>query len=455
MTSIDKAEILADMLGKCSVFRKPSINSICRGLDYRIYIGVPVHCISLDGSDNTLTADYPNDAIDLLICRGTNAIIAVVFDIERTELEKLFSEQLRSLSYHFLKSEEMIDDVASVFCEEIERQILCDSHDPVYTGCKLRPLVLASAVSRMENSAVSGHMQGNAISFLKKKHLVNSGGIVTNYGHACGLFQQYIATGQGRTKYVTTLQSIPHLHCAMAWQDAVGSSKSLENRLSRLKQGLPVDTALQHKKTLASLLDTPLDKLFVHYEQDRQHLNILLSKAQFLSTFSKISAFGDREEIRTYGDVIYAVRNLWEYTAHGDCRNTEASQLCEDILAFLSFPLWSLPREDTSIHSPTKKKGLRDRLNRTTPNKLISSLVRLPLRHYFYAAASLTESEYPIWLYNTCVKPWLTLYNAGDSGLVTAMGAVYKLSQSDDENEQSDYFPLMYDILVEPFTGIV
>lgn len=75
-------------------------------------------------------------------------------------------------------------------------------------------------------------------------------------------------------------------------------------------------------------------------------MNFLLSQTQLPSLGSEVSAFGGMTEITTYGQCVCAIRNFWEYTAHSDCRNPDAADICEKLMAYLSFPLWSAPLDD-------------------------------------------------------------------------------------------------------------
>ena len=154
--------------------------------------------------------------------------------------------------------------------------------------------------------------------------------------------------------------------------------------------------------------------------------------------------------------MIYVVRNLWEYTAHRDCRNADAAGTCEQILAYLSFPLWSQPSEAACKEQHSgEERSLQTQLDQLRPGVLDFSFAMMPLSHYFYAAACRTESEYPLWLYKTCIQPWLGLYVSGELCFGKAMQVVYDLFRSDDETRKADYFPLLYDILVEPVGTIV
>lgn len=461
MQIINQTEILADMLGKRSIFQSVSSNSIWSPRDYNIFIGVPAHCLTVKNSEINCEQEFPHQVIDLLICRGKEAILAIVFDAEYRDMEKLFSTHLKSVPHEFLKSEELTDDAAEDFCGDIEFRLRCDRSDPLHTGCMLYNIRIQHAISRMSEPIITAKIQGKYRHFLEEKHLIRGNGSATGYGHACGMFRHWLRSSE-RSIYVTVPYSIDKLKRAMLWHDDAGTDSSLEKRLARLNQGLPSNSSGQETAMLTDLLHTPLETLFQTHPGDGHHLNALLNQAQFLSRESSISAFGDKEDIETYGDVLYAVKNLWEYTAHSDCRNAEAAGLCEQILAFLSFPLWSVPPADeTDNQEPSpapqacKARSLQSQLKQLRSGVFDFSFAFMRLSHYFYAAACLTESEYPLWLYKTCVQPWLGLYASGELSFAKAMQAAYDLSQSDDENKKADYFPLIYDILVEPVSGIV
>lgn len=461
MQIINQTEILADMLGKRSIFRSVSANSIWSNQDYSIYLGVPAHCLTVKNSGVNCEQDFPHHVIDLLICRGKEAILAIVFDAEYRDMETLFSTHLQAVPHEFLKPEELTDDAAEDLCGDIEFRLRCDRSDPLNTGCMLYSIRIQHAISRMNEPAITAKIQGKYRQFLEEKHLIRGGGSVTSYGHACGVFRHWL-TSSARNIYVTVPQAVDKLKRAMLWHDVSGTDGALAARIARLKQGFPSDPSEQESAILKKLLQTPLVVLFQNHPQDGQHLNALLNHAQFLSRESRISAFGDREDIETYGDVVYAAKNLWEYTANSDCRNADAAETCEQILAFLSFPLWSLPPKDeeasekqaSEIHL-VKIQNLHAKLHPSDSAVFDLALAGIQLSHYFYAAACLAESEYPLWLYQTCVQPWLGLYASGEICFAKAMQAVYNLSQSEDENEKADYFPLLYDILVEPVSGIV
>lgn len=461
MQIVNQAEILADMLGKRSIFQRVSTNSIWSNQDYSIFLGVPAHCLTVKNSDVNCERDFPHHVIDLLICRGKEAILAIVFDADYRDMAKLFSTHLQAVPHEFLKPDELTDEAAEDLCGDIEFRLRCDRSDPLRTGCMLYSIRVQHAISRMNEPAITAKVQGKYRQFLEGKHLIRGNGSVTGYGHTCGVFRHRLTSSE-RSIYVTVPQAIDKLKRAMLWHDDSGTDGSLKNRLARLKQGLPSDSSRQESAMFKKLLQTPLDVLFQNHLQDGQHLNALLNHAQFLSRESRISAFGDREDIETYGDVIYAVKNLWEYTAHSDCRHADAAETCEQILAFLSFPLWSLPPKDeeiSEIQKPEahaiKVQNLQAQLHQSDSGVFDIAFAGMQLSRYFYSAACLTESEYPLWLYKTCVQPWLSLYASGELCFAKAMQAVYNLSQSEDENEKADYFPLLYDILVEPVSEIV
>lgn len=461
MQKINQAETLADMLGKRSIFRSVSANSICSNQDYRIFIGVPAQCLTVKNSDVNCERDFPHHVIDLLICRGKEAILAIVFDAEYRDMEKLFSTHLQAVPHEFLKSEELTDDAVEDLCGDIEFRLRCDRSDPLHTGCMLYSIRVQHAISRMNEPAITAKMQGKYRQFLEEKHLIRGDGNVTSYGHACGMFRHRLTSSE-RSIYVTVPQAVDKMKRAMLWHDDSGTDSSLATRLARLKQGFPSDSSGQESVMFKMLLQTPLEVLFQNHPQDGHHLNALLNHAQFLSRESRISAFGDREDIATYGDVIYAVKNLWEHTAHSDRRNADATETCEQILAFLSFPLWSLPPKDEEVSEQqnsemhtVKIQNLHAKLHPSDSGVFDLALAGMQLPRYFYLAACLTESEYPLWLYKTCVQPWLGLYASGELCFARAMQTVYNLSQSNDENEKADCFPLIYDILVEPVSGIV
>lgn len=449
MQMIDQVERLGDCLRSLSVFRSAVFRN------YSIYTGVPVHCLRVKGSG--IGQDFPNHVIDLLICRDNEAIQAVVFDGEYRDMESLFSTHLQGLPCEFLKSEELTDDLAEKLCGEIEFRLRCDRSAPEHTGCTLYAISLRFAIQAMNEEALTNKVKSGYRNLLEEKHLIHTDGKVSGYGHACGIFCRLL-THSRHSGYFTVPRAAEKLVNAFMWRDDSTADKSLQQRLSRLRQGLPGECADRDRVLLEQLLQTPLEKLFQHYPKDGQRLNALLNHAQFLSRESGISAFGDKEDIETYGDVIYAVRNLWNHTANRDSSNGEATETCEQLLAYLSFPLWSVPAGEEEVRQTQETcpaPGLRMQLEQLFQGVFDSTLAGMPLSHYFYAAACLTESEYPLWLYRACVQPWIGYYASGELNFAKAMQVVYRLSESDDENEKVDYFPLLYDILVETVSGIL
>lgn len=443
MYQSESAQLLAGRLGKLSIFRAPSMDTIHKGLDYCIYTGVPVQCLS------PMENASGNQVIDLLICRGREVIYAIVIDPESRGLEQLFSARLPELPHLFFSSGELIEDVVDSACGDIEFQLRCDRADPLYTGCTLHPVTLSYAAAQMHDPALGKRVQKE---LLLKKHLIRPDGSVTVYGQACGLFRRQLGN---RSVYVTAYRCIDALHRALNWHEEVRESRSLKTRLSRLKQGLPSDAGSHNAALLRQLLDTPLEALYACHGSDLSRLRKLLARAQLLSLGRKVTSFADMEEISTYGQCLRAIFNFWEYTAQGDCRNGEAADICRQLLAYLSYPLWSVPLEDSGVQSGNSgKTGLGARLKGVSQANMPSAVPFLPLGHYFHAAAILTESEYPIWLCSILLKPWLGAHGIQECSFARAMDAVYRLSQSGDEEEQGEYFPLLYNILVEPFTGL-
>lgn len=452
-------EALAGRLSKRAIFRSVSANSMRSPKDYSIFLGVPAHCLTLRNTKVNIGKDFPYHVIDLLICRGREAVLAIVLDAQYSGVDKLFDRHLQMVPHEFLKSGDLTDETADDFCDEIESRLRRDRSNPGHTGILLHSIRLSYAVSKMNEPVLTAKMRSGSRRFLEKKHLIRSSGSVTGYGHACGMFRRIPAGGR-RSVYVTVHQASVRLKQAMLWRDEAEGDSALASRIARISRGLPSTSAMQQAEILRKLLQTPLEEFFQNYPDDGHRLNVLLSHAQFLSRESDVSAFGDREDIKTYGDVIYAVKNLWEYTAREDGRNSDAACTCEQLLACLSLPIWSQSTDDTwkkrlSEQNAAGARSLQTQMSQLRSEVYDFSLGIMPLPHYFYAAACLTESEYPLWLYSTCVQPWITLYSAEELCFARTMQVVYDLYQSDDELKAADVLPLLYDILVEPVSEIV
>lgn len=447
MYRLTQTNLLADMLLQRFPFRKPSIGQICKGADYRLYSQVPVSCLIFQPLNRVL-ANTSHLTIDLLICRGNEALYAVIFDAH--EYDEDFSRLIRGITFRYVKTAEMNEETAAELCDEIEH-FLCSGADvPNPLRWKLYALSLKVAAKRMGEPAVLEAVRTEGVDYLRRKHLVSTSGRITPYGRSCGLFRVHT----GRRTFSVSARSVEELHSALQWNDPAGENRDLSSRLSRIRQGLPTE-GTGHSATLCKLLSMPLEEFYRHHPRDLQHLYTLLSRAQFLSFSSKVSAFGDREEIRTYADVLYVVYNLWEYTAHRSSTQTEVTQLCEDILMYLSFPLWSEPEIKSAPSANAAGADLNQRLEQVRPDIFRTPLSVMPLQHYFHGAACITGSGYPLWLAQHCVNPHLEYYGCTEPTCVQALTAVYNLSQSEDAAHRSDCFPLIYDILVEPFVGIL
>lgn len=452
-------EELAGRLSKRAIFRSVSANSMSSPEDYSIFMGVPAHCLTLRNTKVDIGKDFPYLVIDLLICRGREAVLAIVLDAQYSGMDKLFAGYLKAVPCEFLESGDLTYETSDDFCDEIESRLCRDRSSPRHTGCFLHSIGLSHAVSKMNEPVLAEKMRSGIRRLLEEKHLIRSSGSVTGYGQACRVFRRIPAGGR-RSVYVTVPQASDRLKQAMHWRDEAEGDASLSSRIARLSRGFPSTATRQQAEMLGKLLQTPLEVFFQNHPEDGHRLNALLSHAQFLSQESDISAFGDREDITTYGDVIYAVKNLWEHTAHEDCRNSDAARTCDQLLACLSFPIWSQSTDDTwkkrlLDQNTSEARSLQTQISQLRSEVYDFSFGIMPLSHYFYAAACLTKSEYPLWLYSACVLPWIAMYSAEELCVARTMQVVYDLYQSDDEIKAADFFPLLYDIMVEPVSGIV
>lgn len=448
----EHSELLARMLGRQPIFRSLCANSIGSAQDYSIFLGVPAHCLTVQNCSEK----FPNGTIDLLICRGREAVLAIVVDGGQGNMEPLFFGTLQCLPHVMLRADSLNEAVAEDFCEEIGQRLSHDRSDPLHTGCVLQYLRISSAISRMDEPEITSKIRGGYHQFLEEKHLITDDGSVTAYARACGMFQRWIPSRE-RRDYMTVSQCVGTVKNAMLWRDSTDADMTLKTRLARLKQGLPSRFPAQKMEALQKLLQTPLEELFRNYSQDGQLLRQMLSRGQFLSRESAVSAFGDREEINTYADVIYVVKNLAEYTAWGGPRNVEAAKIIEQILFLLSCPLWTYPTaENTPPAAQLREKpGLQTQLEQLNPGVYDMSFALMPLQHYFYTAACLTESEYPLWVYQNSIQPRLNTHASGETSFAGAMQTVYRLFRSAGEKTESDAFPLIYHILVEPVSGMI
>ena len=270
MQMTNHTEALADMLGGRDVFRSILANSPRSDRDYNIFVGVPAHCLTAENSKVNFEQEFPYQVIDLLICRGEEAVLAIVFDAEYRDMERLFSACLQAVPHEFLKSEELTEDAAEELCGQIESRLRCDRDDPLHTGIMLHSVRLRHAIFRAKKakSEVRRIMEEGTCSALEAKHLIGSDGSVTGYGHACGMFCCQLTGSVGRA-YVFAPHAVEKLKRAIAWHDSAGTDVTLENRLARLNQGLPSGSSQQQAAKLKNLLQTPLEDFLPELSRGR------------------------------------------------------------------------------------------------------------------------------------------------------------------------------------------
>lgn len=454
MQKFNHSHFLAQFLAMEPIFRSTG-TGLSRGeRDYSIFTEVPVRCLSVPNAD-AVTREFGDCVLDVVVCRGHEVIYAFVFDAEARNMEVLFASYLPALPHQFLRREDFVGFTARSLCRELSCKLVWDQEEPRHTGYKLYVMYLRYVIAKLKGTTVSSVRPSHCRAMLMEKHLLRSSGEITGYGRACGLFRQW--PFEQRAVFVTAPQCVDAMNHALRWEAHADEGLPLAARLRRLEQGLPCEAAGQETAILERLLATPLETLFRNHPQDLGQLDSLLTHAQFLTREAKVSAFGDKEEITTYGDVLSVIRNLWQ-RAEGDlyysCKDT-----CQDLLLYLSYPLWSLPGSDEGCEAPLPAEGpqpLHARLLALRQEKVFDiSLACMPLLHYFHAAASLTGSEYPLWLHRTSVAPLLAFHGLESPPLYQTMSTLCQLYDSGEDRKRDDCFTLFYDILVEPFSGVV
>lgn len=428
--------------------------SFSRQPQHHIYLSVPVHCLTVEAGSHSLSKDDAHGTVDILICRDTQAVLAIVLDAEQRKLENVFSGYLGCLPHYFLISDELTEEKLRTVADSVDAML--HRCVPQCTGCCLYAEPAADVIGRLHDGVIHAQTARLGLTgLLHSKHLICADQSVSHYGRLCSLFQAFLQ--ENRRVLMCRSGCGEQLRKALRWTADPAPDTGLAQRLDRVKAGLPSrDGAFDRTATaLRSLLDTPLENLFRNHPQEKSKVMALLSHGQLLSLGSAVTAFGDKEDITTYADLVYAVWNLREHTGQGDCRLQEAFGTCEEILWNLSVVLLSPDGEEKPSTHRHGRQTLAERMGQVRSKAEAYPLLSAPLSHYSYAGAALSDTEFPVYLYSRVLLPYLRFYGLADCSFRQALQFIHALRTSDDEVEVMDYSMLIFDLLVDTVSGAV
>ena len=455
MQIIYQGERLASLLGEKEIFSQLPEDRADTVRQYHVYLGVPLHCLKAADGKCCFTDADAGKTIDILICRDTQAVLAIVLDAEYREMENVFSGPLCGLPRYFLISDELTEKSMQAAADSVEALLCMDCRAPKQTHCYLHVKSVTKAVRQMKDSKIEEAISRQGLQrVLHRKHLILADNSVSYYGKACGLFLR-LQPKQGSWTLMCELNSTDRLKSALQWIGEPCFDKGLVQRLNRIHRGLPAEYAASCRSvsSLQALLDTPLEEFFRGHPQEGGKVNALLNHAQFLSRDSSVTAFGEKEDIATYGDVIYAVWNLREYTGTDESKHSEVISTCEEILWNLTEVLLEPVAKKAVPLCTEKRQNLLKRLAQVRNDNEKYPILSEPVSHYSYAGAVLSDSGFPAYLYSRVLGSYLQYYGLAGCNFRQALQFIRGLRDSDDETEAMDCPMLICDLLVDTVSG--
>ena len=450
---------------------------------FRLYAHVPLQCIRDDG-----TYFGYEDTFDLVVCRGNQ--VAMRFPEIKGPRPSHASSHYFSNATMAFQTADLANDRAEARYREIQKKL---DGPPSPTRRSVQTLDV------VEVETLIDHPRRNVRQHLIKARLLIPSGEFTDFGRACGVFRQY-----GRGKNPSSATYVVEAHAAGTLRDALtrgGATRpDLAQRFKRVQAGYPSDDryGAYVAGSLTKLLQTSLKELC---GRDK------IALAEVTRALSAVGFLLEAEHDITYNiDWRYAIHDAWEIV-HGNKRTLpggkvgettygsalkavydivqlgdhmaneehilELKELGGHLLTLLARqlvrPREALPQDAARVMSlqhrletlaapptgdisvtPTGDEenipAARAALFRTLKTKTRAPefpFLNLPVFHYFYAAALLDGSDYPLWFASTH-----TCHSQNSRSLYFAFHVKWGLGDVPGLSEVSTAY--LYDLMVEP-----
>lgn len=443
---------------------------------YTVYTDVPVSLIrrSAEAEKNlNLPQELEGSTLNWLVCDGDRIVLAIAREEADPQAQQILNQQLRGIRYLFLRREN----------DPLPSQMEYDVHILEPSEEYLRHLYHKIAawlqeIRRREAKSLSAHRAkqqayqppkrgyilatvpvaelepGNGKKLRKaliQKRLLRRDGTITEYGCFCGLVCRY--TG-GTVQLTVVKAALPKLRQALQWKNETGRRLSLEERRARLRAALPSGENNRLQQELRKLLDMPLERVFSGNSKRLWELDREFDKADEFITRSYCPVTpGPRPH--TYRECLGFLHRIRAQLPPDDCLNNELREVKESVLRLLAAAFVTPDTPQSAPADNSSRKGLGDRLSQLSGSAAPSPVLTAQLSHYYYAAACMTGTGYPNWLYREKIRPHLDLQGYSDENfdLLCLLKHALKLSKSPDYTSRQKSTQLLYDLLVAPLCG--
>ncbi|MGN0113872.1 MAG: hypothetical protein ACI396_00940 [Acutalibacteraceae bacterium] len=427
-TSVINNEKIAKSILNC-------ISSLPKAKDgvYSVYTDVDLkHIVKKDGGKSMVPRRGHKGKLDIVVCDGNDVLLSLAkFCINYDMLELNFASGIDDVIDITLPKEKGL-----IYCSLIVKRELLNYESGSFMHFR-REYEIPDAFVELDEFETNDSVNDK----LQSMNIVSPNGLLTKYGIYSGVFFKYTLTENGIQKAVMIEpKKRDALFGDIFCENLSENGKlPLKTRLQYMNDALPSDNNAVENAVfeLSQLLNAPLDEYFADYPEKRKRID---------EDFARIAASMNRNEkykwnykpAQSYSDLLNAIveiRNLIPYLEDSD----------EEIVFTIDCNRKAL----TDIAMPLLPQKSNMQCNRRNTTKY--AIASLPLGYYFAAAARLTKSGYPMWLYRTRILNSSRRNEVQNCcrSLSTELGKC--LSYYDDKFE---LFWVLYDLLITPLGEI-
>ena len=435
--------------------------------NYAVYADVQINCIRLFGDKNKsplsmcdIQNGIGNVTLDLVICNEDNIVFCIMIDSNNNKIEQLFDTTLRGIRHISISSNEFSKQKFDLLSNHVKTVIQLYELNP--NRCPLRYTL----------SGISNFLTGGDDNYseLISKHIVDSKSNITEFGKACGLIYKYILNndllmGKVDRAPVVIDSSLFNMKIEkFLGISSVEGKMPLKMRIDRLIKALPSDDIYAELtvNALKEFINTPLE----FFCQTRcEEYELLRNDLKEICTLIKSAKarVHQRRKLSTYKDLldfIYSIKN--EEPCFAEKENQDRfNNLFEKIIldtANLIAPDTSVPFicEQTvqKTHSGIISLKERTKYLKSSGNGRFS-ILNMPLKHYYYAASLIMQSNYPNWVYREKVLKHIIIRNATELNysMITVLYNAY-ISNKNLEMTDEDFYSLLYNLIIAPIANL-
>lgn len=266
-----------------------------------------------------------------------------------------------------------------------------------------------------------------------------------------GIFMQRYKDDNGTVSGpvpVVTGKALYRLLSKFVWKDSFERETGLVEKLQRVDRNLPGD--MRYSATITGYLQTlrnlPLTEYFKTCPQKLEMLTCMFRTACVMCENEGYSPFQEKEEILTYQDAVEVIAFLRRYTCEEDHRG-----LCEDMLEVLCQPVLE---DGATVKVDTNERlSLEERLGTGGGSPAWNfRAFRLPVPHYFYGVCRLNQSGLGDFIYRNEIYPIFDLKRYSEMDCTPVSLVNYALQERIGRGFGKDMFPILYSLMVAPFT---